>query len=225
MTTPWEPYALIAIALTPSALAIAAGWAGLRAVRRHPEELRGRAAAVAGISLGWVTLLLNGMALFLCHDLLWEGLALYLRAVDGDATGKAEVRVTDTVPARADNPAYAAYLQGRWSADQDARLALEHFNESLSYDPTFGPALLERARLLLQFSDYRGAVQDLDALLRLEPENAEGFRLRGRARQEDQDLPGAISDWQRYLQLDPGGRFVLEARQEIRALENRLQGK
>ena len=222
MQTPWEPLAWTFAALAPSVLAILAGAAARRAVRRHPDRLRGEGVAVAGITLGVVTLVLNGLALFLVRDLMWEERGADSSTLDGYAPAGSPAGPD---AAQTDDPAHAAFLQGRWVLDQDPARALEHFNEALSYDPTFGPALLERGRVLIQFRDHRGALQDLDNLLRLEPENAEACRLRARARAEDQDLAGALADWQSYLELEPGGRHVLEARQQIRALEERLQGK
>jgi len=217
-------WAVAGLALGPSALAILAGAVGARAVLRRPERMRGFAAAVAGITLGGVTLALNLLGLFLVNDLLRADLAGRPGiALDGYVPA-AETRVREPAGASA-NPITSAYSQGLQVLESDPTLALQLFDEALSYDPSFGPALLERGRLHARQRDFKSSERDFDELLRIEPENAEGWVERARAHQGNDDAVAALADWQRYLAIEPAGTHAVEARAAVRRHQDALEGK
>ena len=55
----------------------------------------------------------------------------------------------------------------------------------------------------MELGDYKGAVSDLDAALRLEPDDAEIYKERAKAKVELGDYKGAVSDLDAALRLEP----------------------
>ena len=55
----------------------------------------------------------------------------------------------------------------------------------------------------MELGDYKGVVSDLDAALRLEPDDTEAYKDRAKAKMELGDYKGAVSDLDAALRLDP----------------------
>ena len=86
--------------------------------------------------------------------------------------------------------AYKARLAARAAADEgfflgrrgDFHAARKKFSQAIELDPKFSPAYRLRAAACAKMSDWAAAIVDLDALIRLDPNDAEIFNERGFAR-------------------------------------------
>lgn len=221
----------IAAVLAPSLLAILAGARALSRILGRQPRNRGFGIAVAGVTLGTVTLTLNLCALYFVNDLnsaRTGGADSASRMADGyvpqDGGGRSEPGVAAR-PVPGESPASAACSEGRRVRERDPQLAMQYFSDALSDDPTFGPAMLERGKLRAQLNDLHGAIQDFSDFLKYESDNPEGYLCRARANQRNDDPVAALSDWQRYLDLDPAGSCAQEARTEVRSIQEQLDGK
>ena len=82
--------------------------------------------------------------------------------------------------------------------------AVTALTEALRLAPGLPEAYEWRAYARLQAGDDRGELEDLDALIKLEPDNADAFRNRYECRTALGDRSGAALDWLYYCQLKPG---------------------
>lgn len=215
--------ATIAVVFTPSVLAILAGAGALSAILARPARRRGLGLAIAGVTLGGVTLALNGIALWFVHDLVGAR-AAGRESVAGGLDGY--VAPADSArPMPGETPARTAFNEGLRLREQDPQLALQHLSDALSYEPNFDAALRERGKLRMQTHDLPGAIRDFTDLVTDQPDDPEGFVWRARANRENGDLVAALADWQRYLDLDAAGSSAQEARAAVRAIREQLDGK
>jgi tetratricopeptide (TPR) repeat protein len=93
----------------------------------------------------------------------------------------------------------AAYLQAG-----EIDKALADFDASISGDPEWGSAYLNRGKLLLQKGDLDGAQKDLTAATTLPPAKNAGPALsyRGQVRQKRGDYAGALADFRGAVKED-----------------------
>jgi predicted Zn-dependent protease len=101
-----------------------------------------------------------------------------------------------------DNP-WGHYMYGlsAWKAG-DREQAIVAFDEALRLDPQHRKSLLNSARVLLETSRPREALERIEHALSLEPLSGEGLRLLGRARYELKEIPEAIDAYQQAIALD-----------------------
>jgi len=101
-----------------------------------------------------------------------------------------------------DNP-WGHYMLGlsAWKVGDHAR-SLTAFDQALLLDPNHRKSLLNSARVLLETSRPREALDRIERALAIEPNSGEGLRLLGRARHELGQIPEAIDAYQRAIALD-----------------------
>ena len=101
-----------------------------------------------------------------------------------------------------DNP-WGHYMYGlsSWKAG-DPEQAIASFDEALRLDPQHRKSLLNSARVLLETSRQREALERIERAMGMEPLSGEGLRLLGRARYELKQIPEAIDAYQRAIALD-----------------------
>jgi predicted Zn-dependent protease len=101
-----------------------------------------------------------------------------------------------------DNP-WGHYMYGlsAWKAG-DGEQAIAAFDEALRLDPQHRKSLLNSARVLLETSRPREALERVEHALSIEPLSGEGLRLLGRARYELKQIPEAIDAYQQAIALD-----------------------
>jgi tetratricopeptide (TPR) repeat protein len=75
--------------------------------------------------------------------------------------------------------------------------------------------LLAKGDQLRQQRDYPGAIDAFSEMLKIAPEQANGYLWRGFARQEGGDIEGALADYERTLQLDPDNAIAYHVRGQI----------
>jgi tetratricopeptide (TPR) repeat protein len=100
------------------------------------------------------------------------------------------------------NP-WGHYMYGlsSWKAG-DLEQAISNFDEALRLDPQHRKSLLNSARVLLEISRPREALERVEQAMSIEPLSGEGLRLLGRARYELKQVPEAIDAYQRAIALD-----------------------
>ena len=99
--------------------------------------------------------------------------------------------------------AWGHYMLGlsAWKTGDHTR-ALEAFDAALRLDPTHRKSLLNSARVLLETSRPKDALNRVEQALAIEPLSGEGLRLLGRAHYELGEVDEAIDAYQRALALD-----------------------
>jgi len=95
------------------------------------------------------------------------------------------------------------YMRGlsAWKTGDHSR-ALEAFDAALRLDPTHRKSLLNSARVLLETSRPKDALNRAQQALAIEPLSGEGLRLEARAYQELGRIPEAVDAYQRAIALD-----------------------
>jgi tetratricopeptide (TPR) repeat protein len=108
-----------------------------------------------------------------------------------------------------DNP-WGHYMYGlsAWKAG-DNEQAIAAFDEALRLNPQHRKSLLNSARVLLETSRPREALERVEHALSLEPLSGEGLRLLGRARYELKEIPEAIDAYQQAIALDEGDVWAM----------------
>jgi serine/threonine-protein kinase len=64
-------------------------------------------------------------------------------------------------------------------------------------------ALLKKALNNIQLRNYKGAIEDCNTIIKLEPNSPEGYYCRGVAKNHLHDFNGCIADESKAIQLDP----------------------
>jgi Flp pilus assembly protein TadD len=77
------------------------------------------------------------------------------------------------------------------------------FDDAIRTNPRSALAFYDRANILRDRGDLRGALRDYDEALRLYPEYIAAWNNRGNVRGRLGDLDGAVSDFTRTIALDP----------------------
>jgi len=123
----------------------------------------------------------------------------------------------------ADAEAYQLFLQGRYFALQrtpDSTVkAIDLFTRATELDPGYAPAWAELGQTLFWYSGMGNvsidegvgqALQATETALRLDPDLALGYYVRGAVRgYYDFDLAAARADWERAYELGPGNAFMV----------------
>ncbi len=146
--------------------------------------------------------------------------AAIANALEAKITGRGNAAAT----AQPANPtAYDAYLQGRAflarRLGDNVLLSIKAFDRAIALDPTFSPAWSARgfaytiepgwsATFPLDQAFAR-ALADADAALRLDPNNAEAYMVRGNVHSLRWEERQARTDYDRALQLAPGSVDIL----------------
>lgn len=75
---------------------------------------------------------------------------------------------------------------------------------SKNVDTSLGLLLLRRALTFRHMGEMEQAQQDVSLAIKLEPDSAHFYRIRGNWRREDNDLEGALDDYSTAISLQPG---------------------
>jgi tetratricopeptide (TPR) repeat protein len=94
---------------------------------------------------------------------------------------------------------------------------------SVSAQPTADDLYL-RAAGKLRNDDYKGAIADLDQVIRLSPNNANAYAVRGVARSALGDKQAAVADYNEAIRLNPRNDFAYNKRGIIRRQSGDRQG-
>ena len=77
---------------------------------------------------------------------------------------------------------------------KNATQAMVIYDEAITANPNDTEARIGRAALRLRANDSKGALEDLDTVLRDRPDNAVALSMRMEARARQKDYPGALAD-------------------------------
>lgn len=143
----------------------------------------------------------------------------YLRGVSRAATGKVEGAIADFDAAIARDPNHADALTYRGKAlleIGDVDPAIADFTEAIAKgDPP--DAFFGRARAYMQKREFALAIDDLDVVIGIVPNNPELLYHRGVAHAEAGNLDAALADFGRVLAINPDSADVYDARGQIHA--------
>ena len=84
----------------------------------------------------------------------------------------------------------------------DHYTALTYYNKALALDNDIFDAHKKRSVYRTELKDWKGAHQDFDDMLRLQPQSPAVFRLRGLSRSVEGDYNGAIEDLTKFMKTD-----------------------
>jgi len=94
--------------------------------------------------------------------------------------------------------ARAYTLKGMIHEKQGAYLKAEdEYTRALRYDPGYSPALEARSNVFLKAGKPRKALEDLDIVIKLNPDKPEGYILRAGAHSKMRDYSSALADYER----------------------------
>jgi len=112
-----------------------------------------------------------------------------------------------------DADVFASHLAGLLRASMgDAKGAARHFSCVLTLDAAHAPSLLARAVALQSLGALDDAVDDCEAVLRLQPRNAEGLSLLGSLRYAQGAFEAARAAYSRAAALEPSNAEALTGR-------------
>jgi tetratricopeptide (TPR) repeat protein len=103
-------------------------------------------------------------------------------------------------------------------AASDPATARGFFDKALAADAQSVEALDGRARARAAQRDFAGAVEDLNRLLWLSPNDVEGLSLRAAARRQSGDAAGALADADAAIAADPASALAYFERGAARAI-------
>ena len=96
--------------------------------------------------------------------------------------------------------------------------ALHYYNKALELDNDIFDAHKKRAMYRHTQRDWKGAFADFNEMVRIEPQSAVPYRLRGNINFSVRQYAGAIIDFSRYLKFDSTDVEVWQLRSESRTL-------
>ena len=79
--------------------------------------------------------------------------------------------------------------------------ALDDLNQTLRLQPDWADALADRAAVKCLLFDFRGAVQDCNRALKIDPLHVNAFYQRGCAKHKNGNNKSACTDWYQAQQL------------------------
>jgi len=94
----------------------------------------------------------------------------------------------------------------------DHYTALNYYNKALALDNDIFDAHKKRSVYRTELKDWKGAHQDFDDMLRLQPQSPAVFRLRGLSRSNEGDYKGAIEDLTKFMKTDSTDYEVIRTR-------------
>ncbi len=100
--------------------------------------------------------------------------------------------------------------------------ALDDFDAALVIDPDYMEAFNRRAMARATLGDYRGALADIQEVLKREPRHFGAFQTLSRIAEARQDFTGALRAWEKVLDLAPklpGGE------ERLKTLKLKAQGE
>ncbi|MBR5117253.1 MAG: tetratricopeptide repeat protein [Muribaculaceae bacterium] len=93
-------------------------------------------------------------------------------------------------------------IERRQGKGNNFTTAINTLDQALVLDPNFAPALIEKARMLIEQKKYKEALPILDNAVASEPENAEALMLRGWLNKTHlKNASAATADFQKVLTL------------------------
>jgi tetratricopeptide (TPR) repeat protein len=81
--------------------------------------------------------------------------------------------------------------------------AIEDFGDVITLDPKLAEGYLQRAIARYQAGDTDGAVADIEATLKQDPQHFTAFATLSQIAEGRKDWKGAYAAWQQFMQFDP----------------------
>ena len=107
----------------------------------------------------------------------------------------------------------------RNDADEEA---LDDFDAALVIDPEYMEAYNRRATARAAIGDYRGALADIQEVLKREPRHFGAFQTLSRIAESRQDFTGALRAWEKVIDLAPN---LPGAQDRLKSLKLKAQGE
>lgn len=133
----------------------------------------------------------------------YRGAAKLARRRYGDAVDAFTTAINLSAGGTSLAPMYFAMAQAEL-ARRNRELALTNLNNAIDSDPTYSPALFERALLHRKLDNVQGAIEDYTSYIELRPDAAEAYYNRGLIYQDLRQDHLAIRDFNRAIELEPG---------------------
>ena len=112
------------------------------------------------------------------------------------------------------------YLGNRLVNSRQYRLAVDHFDLAVAFDPAFTQALYDRALLLWrEMAQAKQAERDLTRVLEMEPGRSEAVFARAMARQMMGETEAALADFERYLESGDDPMWQAICRRQIAIIQ------
>tara|TARA_Y100001960_G_scaffold8897_1_gene8596 strand:- start:2440 stop:3183 length:744 start_codon:yes stop_codon:yes gene_type:complete len=111
-----------------------------------------------------------------------------------------------------------------WILAGDPARAQKMFTKALEFQPGIATYLIDRSIAAVDLKDFRSAARDLNAAVRIDPENTEAFAFRARTRRKLGDIEGAVEDANHAIALDPSHLPALIERGTLHQLLNNIAG-
>lgn len=103
---------------------------------------------------------------------------------------------------------------------ENFEVAIDRFDQALTIDPDFVPALIDRGYVYEKLGEYERAIEDYDEAIRLDPNNAKAYNNRGFAHRDLGQYQLALADYDEAIRLN---QFYADAYSN-RALVNAFLG-
>ena len=100
--------------------------------------------------------------------------------------------------------------------------ALDDFDAALLIDPTYLEAYNRRAMARAALGDYRGALADIQEVLRREPRHFGALQTLSRIAEARDDATGALQAWEKVIDLAPN---LPGGRERLKTLRTKAQGE
>lgn len=94
--------------------------------------------------------------------------------------------------------------------------AIDDFGDAVTLDPTLAEAYLQRALARYQAGDSDGAIADIEATLKQDPQHFTAFATLSRIAEERKNWKGAYEAWQQFMQFDPQAEGGAERLKELK---------
>jgi tetratricopeptide (TPR) repeat protein len=92
--------------------------------------------------------------------------------------------------------------------NHQSEAARSWYDKALASQPTYSPALVNRANLSLQTFEYAAAEEDLKLAVAQDPLNADAYVALGIAQKKQGNLTGAKSALNKAVDLDPDNAYA-----------------
>ncbi|WP_066853896.1 tetratricopeptide repeat protein [Halodesulfovibrio spirochaetisodalis] len=133
------------------------------------------------------------------------GMAVFISGCSGKAVQPEPELNPSGVSGKINKDAELAYAKAhvlwRNGVCENPAKAAGFLREAVKLEPTYGEAWLRRGRLLIQFTEYQAAIEDLDKAVRYYPKSA-SYAYRGYAEFGLGNYLGAKKNYEKALELD-----------------------